>query len=170
MIILTPCPKNQQKTTKTPKEFGNGSLWKKAEPPLLHYCSPAGLISEERKQGPVPGWTLPIVEAAEFGKPNPTISLPRLSAEIHPPTLQPVCWDSYADSSALELCWDGRGLPLAQGEGGHGEEKKHCSSMRQGGEKAWRWAMRNGTGSRGSWQSSGRRQSHSSDRQASISI
>lgn len=78
-------PKKQQKTTKTPKEFGNGSLWKKAEPPLLHYCSPAGLISEERKQGPVPGWTLPIVEAAEFGTPNPTISLPRLSAEIHPP-------------------------------------------------------------------------------------
>lgn len=85
MIILTPCPKKRKHTPKTPKRvWGWEPLKESRTPSLLRYCSPAGLVSQERKQEPVPGWTLPIVEAAEFGKPNPTISLP-LSAEIRPP-------------------------------------------------------------------------------------
>jgi len=66
------------------RDWGWEPLEESRAPSLPCYGSPAALISQERKQGPVPGGTLPTVEAAEFGKPNPTASLP-LSAKTDPP-------------------------------------------------------------------------------------
>lgn len=73
-----------------------------------------------------------------LAQPNPTISLP-LSAENTPPTLQPVRWDSDAETALLwSFAEKGGGLPLAQGEGARERREtllKHEAGRRKpGGE------------------------------------